>query len=75
MGRTVRTYNTLKNTWTKPNTSVESFFVSYAVRGPIVCPSYGLEQGVPRIGPISGPVSEPSPLNAVWRKEFAEGRL
>jgi hypothetical protein len=52
-------YRTLKNY----NSVKENFFVSYAVRGPMVIPSMGLEAGLPCNHPIPGPVSEPSPLN------------
>lgn len=54
------TYSTLGNTWTN---NKENFYVSYAVRGPIVVPNMGLRQDLPVNHPISGPVKEPSPLN------------
>jgi len=44
----------------------EDFFVSYAVRGPIVSPSYGIRAGVPVRFPIPGPVNQPSPLNSQY---------
>ena len=56
-------YTTLNKTWDNVDKNAEKFFVSYAVRGPIVAPSYGLEWGMPVYGPIKGPVSQPSPLN------------
>lgn len=61
------TYKTLRNAW---GSQKERFFVSYAVRGPMVDPSGGRRAGLPTIGPIEGPVSEPSPLNTEWRAEF-----
>ena len=54
-------YKQLQHTWN--NLEKENYFVSYAVRGPMVVPSYGLRQGMPVDHPICGPVSEPSPLN------------
>ena len=59
------TYSTFKNYWGYK--SKENYFVSYAVRGPIVIPSMGLEAGMPVNHPILGPVSEPSPLNNRWK--------
>ena len=70
-------YQNLKNTWsclgsktceesihtTQPKPLKEQYFVSYAVRGPMVYPSMGLRQGMPCTGPISGPITYPSPLN------------
>lgn len=44
----------------------EQFFVSYAVRGPVIS-SNGLRADMPVINPISGPVTEPSPLNTRWQ--------
>jgi len=56
------TYKKLKNTWT--NDSIrENWFLSYAVRGPMIIPEMGLEQDMPVNHPITGPVREPSPLN------------
>lgn len=73
MSRKSDNYAPLKSTWIPVDSTVESFFVSYAVRGPMVCPAQGLEAGIPVVGPIPGPLSEPSPLNTVWRAEFAKG--
>lgn len=55
------TYTKLKNTWSSK--SKETFFVSYAVRGPMMIPSYGLRSGLAVDHPIEGPINEPSPLN------------
>ena len=55
-------YKTLDKTWVKEENK-ENYFVSYAVRGPMVVPSMGLEAGLPVKHPICGPVSGPSPLN------------
>lgn len=60
-------YNTLKNTWSG---SKENFFVSYAVRGPVLVPSMGLEAGIPVRHPISGTVQEPSPLNSQYLFDY-----
>lgn len=64
-------YKTLKNCWTTNPTnkekSRENWFVSYAVRGPTVVPSMGLESGMPLLYPIPGPVREPSVLNTRWK--------
>jgi hypothetical protein len=68
MSRNVCRYATLKETWT----ATEPFFVSYAVQGPMVVPGYGLRAGLPVNHPISGPVSEPSPLNTRWRYELPD---
>lgn len=59
-------YQRLAHTWAAPGKK-ENFFVSYAVRGPMVVPNYGLRQGLPVDHPIKGPVHEPSPLNNRWR--------
>ena len=68
-------YQNLKNTWSclgskaceksiyEPTALEEQYFVSYAVRGPMVYPSQGIRQGMPCTGPIAGPISDPSPLN------------
>lgn len=57
------TYVKLKDTWSFDKNSKENFFVSYALRGPMLVPSYGLRGGLPVNHPITGPVSEPSILN------------
>ena len=62
-------YKTLQNTWCEK--TCENFNVAYAVTGPILNPSDGVRGGIPRLGPISGPLTEPSPLNVEWRKKFA----
>jgi len=59
-------YQQLKHTWSGVDVN-ENFFVSYAVRGPMVNPSEGLRAGLPVDHPISGPVPEPSPLNTRWK--------
>jgi hypothetical protein len=60
-----RGYKVIRNTWLKPK---ESFFVSYAIRGPIVNPSQGLRAGLPVNYPlVNSPVKEPSPLNTRWQ--------
>ena len=46
--------------------SKENYFVSYAVRGPTICPSKGLEVDMPVREPISGPIKEPSSLNSQY---------
>jgi hypothetical protein len=56
-------YKTLDNYWPCLNEKKENWFVSSAVRGPMLVPSMGLEGGLPVNHPIEGPVSEPSPLN------------
>ena len=48
----------------------EDFFVSYAVRGPIVSPAYGIRRGIPVRYPIPGPVNQPSPLNSQYLYYF-----
>ena len=63
-------YKQLKNTYTK-----EKFFVSYAVNGPIVDKEHGVRAGLPVNSPISGPVSEPSPLNTRWEYELPEVQI
>ena len=62
-------YKTLKNTWCEKTR--ENFNVRYAVTGPIINPNDGVRAGIPRLGPISGPLAEPSPLNVKWRQKFA----
>lgn len=56
----------LDEIWSKPNKK-ERFFVTYAVRGPMFVPKYGLRRDLPINHPIPGPVYEPSPLNNRWR--------
>jgi hypothetical protein len=46
----------------------ENFFMSYALRGEVLVP--GTRQGIPVSHPITGPISEPSPLNVEWRREI-----
>lgn len=68
-------YKILQNTWNSPyctKQNIENFKISYAVRGPMVNPEIGGRGGIARLGPISGPVSEPSPLNVEWRKQFSQ---
>jgi len=59
-------FKKLKDTWVDSSKLKEKFFISYAVNGSIVDPSMGLRAGLPVNHPISGPVSEPSPLNNRW---------
>lgn len=59
-------YYVLKNAYGLED-SEENFFMSYALRGSVIIP--GTRQGMPVRHPISGPVTEPSPLNSEWRKE------
>lgn len=61
-------YKTLQNTWCEKTR--ENFKISYAVNGSILNPSVGVRGGIPVLGPISGPLSEPSPLNVEWRKKL-----
>ena len=56
-------YKILKDTWNGKDKVKEDYFVSYAVRGPMMVPSYGLRYDMPVMHPIEGPVNEPSPLN------------
>jgi len=60
-------YKQLKNAYLK-----EKFFVSYAVLGSIVDKEHGDRAGLPVNYPISGPVTEPSPLNTRWQYELPE---
>ena len=47
-------------------TYIEPFFISYAVRGPILNPD-GNRAGLPIEGPLRcSPVKEPSPLNTQY---------
>lgn len=63
--KTPTQYKLLRNTWTG---STESFFISYAVDGPMVVPSQGLRSGLPVDHPLlNSPVREPSPLNTRWK--------
>ena len=62
-------YRTLVSAWGPVD---ERFFVAYALRGHIVNHADGVRTGLPDLGPIDGPVHEPSPLNVEWRKEFAK---
>lgn len=59
-------YAKLKHAYV-PNTK-EHFFMSYALRGEVLIP--GTRQGIPVSHPIAGPITEPSPLNAEWRREI-----
>lgn len=54
-------YSVLKDTY-----SNEKFFMSYALRGPMIDPEEGIRADIPVNHPIKGPVSEPSPLNNRW---------
>jgi len=54
-------YKLLKNIYRYKK---ENYFVSYAVRGPISYPSYGIRQDMPIRCPLKdSPVVQPSPLN------------
>lgn len=67
------TYKTLKNTWTW-GTPKEDFFVTYAIRGPMILP--GLRAGLPIDTPLcNSPVREPSPLNTRWRYNLPNQEL
>jgi len=55
-------YQLLAHTWTVSGKK-ENFFVSYAVRGPMVVPNYGLQQDLTVNHSIKGSIHEPSPLN------------
>ena len=58
-------YSTLKNTYK------ENFFVSYAVKGPMVDKEDGVRMDMPLIGPLpNNPVKEPSPLNSEYVYDF-----
>jgi hypothetical protein len=50
----------------------ENFFVSYAVKGPIIDREAGVRQDMANLGPINGPVKEPSPLNSEYVYDFNE---
>ena len=50
----------------------EGFNITYAVRGPISNSVVGGRSGIPRLGPIPGPLPEPSPLNVEWRKQYSQ---
>ena len=57
-------YKSLRNSWTE---SRETFFIAYAVEGPMIDPSQGLRAGLPIDYPlVNSPVKEPSPLNTRW---------
>ena len=45
----------------------EDFFTAYALRGAMIDKPEAGRAGLPVIHPISGPVSEPSPLNTRWQ--------
>ena len=58
-------YSNLKNTYK------ENFFISYAVRGPMINKEDGVRMDMPLIGPLSNnPVKEPSPLNTEYVYDF-----
>lgn len=63
----IENYKQLKNAYIK-----EKFFVTYAVKGPIVDKEHGDRLGMPVNYPISGPVNEPSPLNTRWEYELPD---
>ena len=72
-------YKILQNTWNshkvyleKFSSVPEGFNVTYAVRGPITNSQVGGRGGIPRLGPIPGPLPEPSPLNVEWRKQYSQ---
>jgi len=60
----MKTHKNFKNAYHK-----ENFFVSYAVRGPMIEPEIGVRQDMPVLHPIKGPVKEPSPLNTRYMYE------
>ena len=55
-------YQRLAHTWTVSEKK-ENFFVSYAVRGPMVVPKYCLQRDLPVNHSIKGTNHESSPLN------------
>ena len=58
-------YSTLKDAYT------EKFFVSYAVKGPIIDKDAGVRMDTPLYGPLSNnPIKEPSPLNTEYVYDF-----
>lgn len=61
-------YKTLGNTYGKSCVGEysESFFVRYAVEGPMQIPEEGLRAEMPVSGPIEGPVREPSNINSPY---------
>jgi len=61
----MKNYKLLKEAYKK-----ENFFISYAVKGPIIDEEAGVRQDVPNLGPINGPVREPSPLNSEYVYDF-----
>ena len=70
------TYSTFENYWSyREDITKENYFVSYAIRGPIIVPNMGLEAGLPVNHPIQGPVSEPSPLNNRWQYSPCTSRI
>lgn len=65
-GKNNYNYKSLRNAWSGKR---ENYFVSYAVRGPIMNPGTGVRSDMPINYPLpSGPVCEPSPLNNRGKK-------
>lgn len=57
-------YATLSTSWSPfPSFTKENFFVSYALNGPMIVPSEGIQGGIPVDHPIDAPTIEPSLLN------------
>lgn len=65
--KTKENYNSIEKAYKTPNTLYEPFFTAYALRGAMVDKPEAGRAGLPVIHPISGPVSEPSPLNTRWQ--------
>ena len=61
----MKNYKFLKEAYKK-----ENFFIGYAVKGPIIDKEDGVRQDMANIGPISGPIKEPSPLNSEYVYDF-----
>ena len=58
-------YQSIEKAYILP--TYENFFTAYALRGAMVDKPEGGRAGLPVNHPISGPVSEPSPLNTRWQ--------
>ncbi len=58
-------YKKIKDTYGE-SSCVENFFVRYAVEGEMQIPEEGLRAEMARIGPIEGPVEQPSCINSPY---------
>jgi hypothetical protein len=56
-------YKILQNTWESNSHKVYLEISNSVVGG---------RSGLPRLGPIPGPLPEPSPLNVEWRKQYSQ---